>query len=801
MPATLQAMPATLQAMQDSVGNAAVSQALGANPASASYSVQRMEAGGHGGAGAGAYPAAAPEALTPQQAMDGISELVDAPPMVNYGARRQGRAHDEFWMRFPRFKPGEEAEETLSETSALLFDSMKGAQEQAKAEEPEGAAEDANNREVQGMLINDRLVFASNFNSSIDTLVRRGKKDFKQDPTLQQLLTYRQSDAGRKRGLHGYEAENLQEKLASFQRKNDAIFSGQRGAGEQGRGQDATALALQAKVNAPVIVVNVEDPGLHTMLTDRKYEGRVFLVRFAELDPRAKKTGKHKGEMKQEGSVHAEQKLLLALSHARIKPRHVEDKPLAIMGKYRPCMGCAAALKYYRERLGFQNLSFDENYGHYFQGSVNSLADHQRHIMDEHYLENIRQMVQDDVTSTPALIHEAAPEGAVHRRGGRALKVPGKYASRQADVTPVASDAEMDDEGTYTRVARPLEATWDAESAHVGLGKGKEKHTAPRRKNEVLTEEQAQQLHGLWNGSGGAPATNESRQQAIEIAFDHYRRGTMTVEHIAGAVDMSTSRFGSYLTQYEKSGHWTHTPEKSNKHEGQGRTKKAAPDKQFTKGAPLDRAGKDALKAAVRGLGGKDRDWAKKWERIHDGRDSGEMPTKGLPGALLKTLIKLRVSKNYSVPEMSQYLHTGANGDKLRKVINNNIKKQEKQGATPSASEPPQDVEMDEAPDYPAAAASSSMTWATTPHSAPAMADYSGGASAHYGGESSSAATQVPVTAQDIPGFTTYFDAYSQPFYIEDETGHHYIFAGGRMVRMQMSGDDDVQMSGAGGSY
>ncbi|WP_331772557.1 hypothetical protein OG948_54635 (plasmid) [Embleya sp. NBC_00888] len=68
--------------------------------------------------------------------------------MVNYGARRQGRAHGEFWMRFARSKQGEEAEETLSETSALLFDSMKGAQEQARDEDPDNAAEDTNNREV-----------------------------------------------------------------------------------------------------------------------------------------------------------------------------------------------------------------------------------------------------------------------------------------------------------------------------------------------------------------------------------------------------------------------------------------------------------------------------------------------------------------------------------------------------------------------------------------------------------------------------------------------------------------------------
>jgi hypothetical protein len=813
--------PAAVLAMQGSVGNAAVNRMLRANPASASLPVQRMYHGGYGG-GYPPYQGAPqpPQPQRPEEVMQGIAGLVNNPPMVNYGARRQGRAHEEFWMRFPRSKQGEEAEETLSETSALLFDSMKGAQERAREEEPDRAAEDTNNREVQGMLINDRLVFASNFNSSIDTLVDRGRRADGSDPTLRELLLFEQSNEGRTQGLRGHEAENLLEKLASFRRKNQAIVTGQRGEGEQGRGEDATAMALREKVNAPVIVVDIEDPNLHEMLTSREHEGRVFLLRFAALDPRTITQGKNRGRQTGEESIHAEQKLLLALQHAHIRPRRDVRGPLAIMGKYRPCMGCAAALMYYRERLGFENLSFDENYGHYFQGSVNSLYEHQRHIMDEHYLENIRQMVRDDITSTPAMANEAAPAEAVHRRGGRALRVPGRYASRQADVTPPTSDAEFDGRGTYKRVGRQLEDTWTTETAHVGIGQGSQTHRVPRRKHERLTEDQAKELKELWNGTRDRAPTNESRQRAIELAFHYNRRERMTIDYLSNIVEMAANRFGGYLVRYEREGHWQHVPSRSNKIESQPKSKKkGAPGKQFTKGGELDEDGKDTIKAVIRSLAGNP--WCANWERIHSGAATGELNATQAPDELLRTLAELRRDHGYDVPSMSRYLHTGNNGDKLRKAI---TRKGEKLLANREASSAPgntDDVEMGGAPAYPGApatypAGSSSgarggypgpgypaggqgtmpsfgqMT--TAPPTRPGPSYYGGG------GESSSAGSAYQSGPPQIPGYALRINPGTrQPYYIDEESGFHYVHIDGRMVRVY--GEEDVEMSGTRGYY
>ncbi|PGH50325.1 hypothetical protein [Streptomyces sp. Ru87] len=833
--------PHGLLAVQRTAGNAATVEMLRRaghrHPLAtvSSLPVQRMYNpghGGHGGGGAGFPPQgfvkeeSPDEYLTPEETMARVASLVDNPPMENYGARRQGRAHGEFWMRFPRDKSNEAAEETLTETSALLFDSMKGAQEKAREDEPDKTAEDANNREVQGMLINDRLVFATNYNSSVDTLVERGRKKNKGgQPTFQELLSIRQSDEGATRGLRGHEAENQREKLASFRRKNAAIVAGERGEGEQGRGEDATALALRARLGEPVIVVNIEDEKLREYLTSRKYEGRVFLLRFAALDPRAKKTGKNKGQPTAEGSVHAEQKLLLALQYANIVPHQDVKGPMSIMGKYRPCMGCAAALMYYKRRLEFTNLSFDENYGHYFQGAVNSLYDHQRHIMDKHYLEYIRQMVMDDITNTPAMMNEAAPQEAVHRRGGPALRVPGRYASRQADVTPPTSDAEFDDEGHYHRTTRPLKDTWTVETAHVGIGQGSQTHNVPRRKHEQLSEAQAAELKALWNGRKGMPPTNESRQRAIELAYGYKNSERMTLKYLGGIIELDANRLGGYLTRYENEGHWKHTPSRSGKVENQPKShKKGDPAKQFTKGGKLDGEGKKTLKALIRSLTG--HPWCDAWQRIHDNELPQELNPSQMPDELLMKLAELRRQK-VDVPSMSKYMHTGEKGDNLRKAITRKGEPLlEKQlAAAAQVKTEPEDVEMGGTASYPTASTSyaeSSTSYAepsgsyaepSGSYAAPSgssapgypqgrTADYGygsgGGADYGYGydaGEGSSSSAYPPAPAE-VPGFTLHIDpGTNQPYYIDEDTGGRYIRVHGRMTRIRFS--DDVEMEDA----
>ncbi|MET9256817.1 DUF4157 domain-containing protein [Streptomyces sp. NPDC003717] len=737
------------------------------------------------------------EPKTPAEVMEEIAELVDDDPMVNYGARRQGRAHGEFWMRFPRSKDQEEAEQTLSDTSALLFDSARGAQEQARAEDPGNTTEDANNREIQGMLINDRLVFASNYNSSLDTLRDRGRRAAGgQEPTLQQLLDIRQSDAGATAGLRRHEADNQRQKLATLRRKNQAIVSGQRGDGEQGRGEDATAKALRAKLGAPVIVVDIEDENLREYLTSRKYEGRAFLLRHRALDPRAKKSGPNAGQPTAEGSLHAEQKLLLALKEARIKPHEDVRGPIAIMGKYRPCMGCAAALQYYRERLGFEDLSFDENYGHYFQSSVNGLYEHQRHILDEHYLEYIRQMVEEDITSTPAMRNEAAPEGAVNRNGGPSLRVPGRYASRQADVTPPTSDAEFDDKGKYRRTKVPLNDTWTVDTAPAGIGQGSATFNAPRRKHEFLDEAEVAHLSALWNGGAGRPPTRQDRQQALELAHDYKNKERMTLKYLGGVIGLHPNRLGGYLTRYGKEGHWNQVPTRSGKvQSGPKDRKKGDPAKQFTKGGALDQEGRDILTATLRSLA-KEK-WAADWARVHNSGAEEELNPTSAPGELLRTLAGLLRDRGYDVPSMSKFLHTGANGDKLRKAITRKGKpllEQKEPAISTKRREEPEAVEED---------AMETDLFEEGEVEGHAGGDVEmGGTSSGAGsygpgpGEASSS-SNVPRPPAQVPGYTLHIAPNGQAYYTDDDEPEAvYVRVDGRMTRLRPDEDHDHDMGG-----
>ncbi|GHH18644.1 hypothetical protein Srubr_27720 [Streptomyces rubradiris] len=670
-PASVPGAPMTALAMQRSAGNAAVVQMIrsGAVPRPV---VQRMpqDGSGAGDSSAGRAPSEIMKEIRSQ--IKKVPEGADEPLMKDYGGLRQGRAHGEMDMRFPRSKEGQEAQQTLTETSALLFDSMKGAQERAKVQDPE-AEDEGDDREVQGMLINDRLVFASNFDASVDTLVQVGSEEAGQAPTLEQLLAIEQSEEGRYKGLREHEQRNLREKLASYRRKNKAIVGGLRGTpgGEQGRGDDPAAQALHAKLGQPVIVLDLHSENLREMLTDTDHEGRVFLLRFG-AGPGGAKQGRP------DKSVHAEQKLLLALSAAGIRPQHDVRGSLAISGKYRPCMGCAAALMYYKERLGFGQLSFNPNYGHYFQSSVNTLYEHHRHMIDEHYLGFIRHMVEEEVTSTPAGWNEAAPEGAEERRGGPTLRVPGKYASRQADNTPPNSDAEDGPEDMpYRRIPeRRLEQTWEEETAHIGIGTGAAQ-TTWRRTGETLSPEQAQELHDLWNfGSDGRTPTEADWHRALDLAGRYHTQQGMTYEYLGGVVGRNPEKFGSMIAKHLKEGPQRHVPTRSSKIESRPRkrVKTGAADKQFTKGGKIDDDGKAELTAVIERLLPHS-SWCQDWKQRHEAGTGPDLKPTGMPDELLLKLAELRETPGYDVPSMSQFLYTGENGDNLRKAINRKGKK------------------------------------------------------------------------------------------------------------------------------
>ncbi|MFJ7243005.1 hypothetical protein ACIQWB_38670, partial [Streptomyces olivaceus] len=155
-----------LHTLQQSIGNPGVSRLLGAGLPP----VQRVSA---------------------TQAKKDIDGDVKRLWPFEYGGGRQGRGADQVRKRYARSMEDDRTSQTLSHQSFLVYDAIAG-------EKEKNNRGDNLEREVQGMLINNRLLFASNFNESMDMLkphTTDGSKD-----TYPGLVSTHQSDDGRYRG-------------------------------------------------------------------------------------------------------------------------------------------------------------------------------------------------------------------------------------------------------------------------------------------------------------------------------------------------------------------------------------------------------------------------------------------------------------------------------------------------------------------------------------------------------------------------------------------------------------------------
>ncbi|MEZ0094812.1 DUF4157 domain-containing protein [Streptacidiphilus sp. EB129] len=353
----------------------------------------------------------------------------------DHGGGRQGRITNEVRLRFPRDKRHERSGQTLSHLSMLVYDAARAVQDEFDAQE--SGEEGVDDREVQGMLINDRLVFASNYNESMSAI---GDLQFEDAvAALRSVVAFHQSDANRESGLLAADAREYVDRLTRAETKTVSTFAGVRGTTG-----DATANAVRRDTGRSVIIVDAESPELHYMLTDPGYAGAVIMLRYAKTDDTTSKTARTR-------SMHAEQKLLLAMERSGLKPREING-PHIIMGKYRPCLGCAGALMYYRDRAGFNSLEFNPNCGYYWTDSVKSLASHLRHVLeDPNYLGYIRSMIDPKLggaMSVPAMSWQAPPADADYNNGHE-IRIPAEEARGRPYGTPSASEAELhtDEEG------------------------------------------------------------------------------------------------------------------------------------------------------------------------------------------------------------------------------------------------------------------------------------------------------------------------------------------------------------------
>jgi len=674
-----------------------------------------------------------------------VRDVVDEFTHAHGGGRHGRVTKSDVRLRFPRDKAQERTEQSLSHLSMLLHDALRRLQDDLVA--ATDGAETVNDREIQGMLINDRLLFASNFNETIDLLSNRFDDQL---VSLRELLRQHQSDENRERGLFPADANEYAGRLNRADAKINAAFEGLRGVGD-----DATADAMRRAANRPVMITDAADPNMRALLTAEEYAGRVIMLRFGETNRRTRA-----GEVKP-ASMHAEQKLLMAIRKAGLKPQQA-TKPLAIMGKYRPCLGCAAALRYYRDVEGFGNLRFNPNYGHFYQDSVGSLASHMREMVaDPRYLGYIREMLdprQGGAVSTPALSGQAPPAGAVDNNGFE-IRIPPQDARGRGYVTPSDSEAETGQQDG-TKQYRGRKRKLNPYSAAAGgrrLGKGQQKVNTGRPAVRVLTDEQRTELRQLRQTEG-----NSDR---LVTLLRHYalRRGSGEIPVSSTELDeaMGGGRNAAYRLITGRTGHEARDdrgPNPNLKRRTQQRGTDGAPSKKprgmgkFKKGGILGDQGRQEIRDAIGLFPTFERDW----RAARENPAAPRVTPSAMPHVLAETIAGLR--RRYTVRELADEL--GMKESTLKHYLN---KKFQSVNAKPEQGAPDEDVSMADAA-MPEIKEEDLLAWeADNEMDDPEM-------------------DLLSPPAPEMPGYQRRYDLGSgQYYYVSDDNGWHYYLADGQL--------------------
>ncbi|MGW4376610.1 eCIS core domain-containing protein [Streptomyces albidoflavus] len=726
---------------------------------------------------------------SPRQIAKSIDKEVKERWDHSYGGGRQGAGPDEVRVRYARSMADDRTSQTLSHQTFLHYDAMA-------AERERKGGKGVDEREVQGMLVNNRLLFASNFNESMD-LLRPYAGDGSRD-RYRDIVSQHQSDAGRRGNLPAPDAREYVDRLNRADAKTQAVLDG-----ERGQSADGTAEALRKRYGKPVAIVDIDNPGLlHTLLTAKDYEGAVFLLRFPA----------------EAGLMHAEQKLLLALRRSGITPKETKGSPHAIMGRYRGCLCCTAALMYYRNELGFDTLDFDPNPGFYYWESLDNLYRHQAHVVQDPRFREIMLELAAQLPSTPALSRMQPPEDAYDNHGPERVE-DASVAARRNYRSPSNSDVEYDEDGAYRSVARPMDvaAAGGTGGAKVGKGakidkeskKGKSRLRAARIITSQEDQAQIQQtwLHGTreeqttlfryWENDRGA-----SRAELIEIVHEV-------------APDRSPDSIQSAIYRLVKG----RTGHESRDNRTPGDPVVRRPDK----GRYADKS-KSAVKKATRGpakktMTHKSTGWTKiqnamkadrdtspfygEWRKLEKkGRSGSYIPPSQMSPGLAATVAGQRAK--YTVSSMAGLLHMSENtlrhflsknyGDPQEETVSGDTEMAEAEELVPVKEESP---EPGPSVGYPVAG------WTPEPREeTPLYTRNFGGlsldAEAEYEPPGVGPAGVGPSTVSfdhpAVTGYTVVTDAYGQRFYREDDTGDLYVRdpQTGRMTYL----DEDVQMTG-----
>lgn len=348
-------------------------------------------------------------------------------------------------------------------------------------------------------------------------------------------------------------------------------------------------------------------------------------------------------------SMHAEQKLLLAVHSARLQAKDIRGTYL-IMGKYRPCLGCWAALHHHRED-NFP-VDFDDNHGNYYLESIRLLVSYLPHTIRDpqgrvgNYLKDFISGAAGRMMSVSALSRQAPPHDAVDRNGLEKV-IPVGDAPNRGYVTASDSEVAFDEESNQTvRVKRTLDFTTGTRNST--LGTGKEKSHGSRAAQRVLNEAEREQLAAAWRG-------RDSEQRAA--LFKHHAARNVSQVEIAEASGAHPSTV--YKIVRDKDGHEyrdgrdsvkRRVASRSGRHDSTASSTTSRGAGKFKKRPDIDDVGRASLRNVMRGT-----DFYQGWKHIENSQSKSTLKARDIPSALNKALAAAR--QQYSMQSIADYLH------------------------------------------------------------------------------------------------------------------------------------------------
>ncbi|MER7837441.1 DUF4157 domain-containing protein [Streptomyces sp. NPDC096040] len=667
---------------------------------------------------------------TPRQTAKEIDAGVKEKWTKAYGGGRHGQGPDQVRRRYARSMEDDTTSQTLSHQAFLAYDAIAGVQE-------DDGARDDREREVQGMLINNRLLFATNYNESMNAL--KGFTTDGSEDGYAAMVSKHQSTAGRERGMAGPDAREYSDRVNRADLKTQAVMAGQRGDED-----DATAEALRSRHGKPVALVDVSDPQLHTLLTSEKFEGSIFLLTFKE----------------EKGLLHAEQKLLLALHRSGIRPKEVRGEH-AIMGRYRGCLCCTAALAYYRNKAGFRNLDFDPNPGFYYWESLENLYRHQAHVVNDPDFKRYMMELASQMPATPALSRMQPPQDAYENNGPESI-VDAGLAARRNYRTPSLSDIEMD----YDESGQPVFSSHDrkqdiagTEAGAARVGHGSDQIKSRLRADRIITSpEDRQQIQNTWlNG------TSEEKKSLFKYWEETARASRPELAEIISEVEsertMEAIKSAIYRYVKDRTGHEARdgreagAPVTRRPDKGKYAEKKTEPSKKKSSKPSRKSMNKESSGwATIKPVMAADDHFYSEWRRREKGKEKSYVEPGSMPAALAQTVAAL--SSEYTVSSMARMLHMAERS--LTRLVNA-VEAANVPAGQASGPVYDEDVPM-------------SGTGGDAPHAGYSRSLTASGSGHPYAipdvGTSTGAARH-----RDFPGYTRQVDRIGQVTYVDNETG------------------------------